>query len=108
MGMEISGNNNRPGPGPLGSTKSQPSATQGSTTRGSAASKSTGGADQFEKSDQAAQLQALQAEIADLPVVDAQRVQDVQQTIATGAFQIQPIQVADRLLTFEAGLSGKG
>ena len=41
---------------------------------------------------------------ANLPIVDTQRVQDVQRTLATGAFRIEPAQVADRLLTFEAGL----
>ncbi len=55
-------------------------------------------------SDQAAQLQALEAEIANLPVVDTQRVQDVQRTLATGSYEIQPAQVADKVLTFEAGL----
>lgn len=106
--MEISGSNNRPPQGPLESTKSPTSATLGSTARGSTASKTSGGTDQFEKSDQAAQLQALQAEIAHLPVVDTQRVQDVQQTLATGAFQIEPGQVADKLLAFEAGLGQQG
>ena len=50
------------------------------------------------------QLQALEAEIANLPVVDTQRVQDVQHTLATGSFEIQPARVADKVLTFEAGL----
>ena len=62
------------------------------------------GADQLKLSDQAAQLQALEAEIANLPVVDTQRVQDVQRTLATGSYEIQPARVADKVLTFEAGL----
>lgn len=108
MVMEISGNNNRPPQGPLESTRSQTSATPGNTARGGAASRPTGGTDQFDKSDQVLQLQALQAEIANLPVVDVQRVQEVQQTLATGAFEFHAGQVADKLLTFEAGFSRPG
>ncbi|MCP5429561.1 MAG: flagellar biosynthesis anti-sigma factor FlgM [Chromatiaceae bacterium] len=47
----------------------------------------TTGGDQLKLSNQAAQLQALEAEIANLPVVDTQRVQDVQRTLATGRFR---------------------
>ena len=70
----------------------------------SAKSQTTGG-DQLKLSSQAAQLQALEAEIANLPVVDTQRVQDVQRTLATGSFQVEPARVADKVLTFEAGLA---
>ena len=52
-------------------------------------------------------MQALEAQISSLPVVDTQRVQEVQQTIATSSYEIQPGRVADKVLTFEAGL-GKG
>ena len=105
MGIEISSNTGRPAQGAPETGKSQASATQSSGARGGAPAKSTGGGnDQVRLSNQAAQLQALEAEIANLPVVDTQRVQDVQQTIATGSFQIDPVQVADKMLNFEAGL----
>jgi len=104
MGIEIGGNNSRPSPGALESGKSQATA-QGSSARGGApARSSSGGSDEVKLSNQAAQMQALEAEIANLPVVDTQRVQDVQRTIATGSFQIEPAEVADKMLTFEAGL----
>ena len=51
-----------------------------------------------------ARQDTLEAEIAELPVVDTQRVQDVQRTLATGSFEIQPARVADKMLSFEAGL----
>lgn len=102
MGIEISGNG-RPPHEAVEAAKSQATVPGGKQTGGGAASKGAGG-DQVRLSDQAAQLQALEASIANLPVVDTQRVQDVQRTLATGAFQIEPAQVADKLLTFEAGL----
>ena len=46
----------------------------------------------------------FEAEIANLPVINTQRVQDVQRTLATGSFQIKPAEVADKMLQFEAGL----
>ncbi len=104
MGIEIGGSNSRPSPSALESGKSQ-ATTQASSARGGASARSSsGGSDEVKLSNQAAQMQALEAEIANLPVVDTQRVQDVQRTIATGSFQIEPAQVADKMLTFEAGL----
>ena len=72
---------------------------------GSVAGRSTA-TDQVSLTAQASQLQALESQIATLPVVDTQRVQDVQRTLATGSFQMEPLQVADKVLSFEAGLSG--
>lgn len=60
--------------------------------------------DQLNLSPKASQLQALEAQIAKLPVVDTQRVQDVQRTIATGSYAVEPARVAAKMLTFEAGL----
>ena len=106
MGIEISGNSGRQPSEAAEASKSQTSATQASAPRTGSSSKNPGsGADQVQLSNQAAQLQALEAEISNLPVVDTQRVQDVQRTIATGSFQIEPAEVADKLLSFEAGLS---
>jgi negative regulator of flagellin synthesis FlgM len=108
MGIEIKGNSGRPAHEALEAAKSQAAAPGSKQPRaGGAARPSAGGSDQLQLSSQAAQLQALEAQIANLPVVDTQRVQDVQQTLATGSFQIEPAQVADKLLTFEAGL-GRG
>ena len=42
--------------------------------------------------------------VAGDPVVDVHRVEDVQQTLATGNYEIRPAEVADKVLTFEAGL----
>ena len=105
MAIEISGNNGRSPREAAEAGRSQASAPSTNKTQTGSAGKSTSaGGDQLKLSNQAAQLQALEAEIANLPVVDTQRVQDVQRTIATGSFEIQPARVADKVLTFEAGL----
>jgi negative regulator of flagellin synthesis FlgM len=108
MGIEISGNNGRAMTGALDSAKSQSTPASTGGARGATPGKAgTAGSDQLQLSNQAEQLKALEAEIANLPVVDTQRVQDVQHTLATGTFQVEPAQVANKILEFEAGL-GKG
>lgn len=61
----------------------------------------TPGHDQFSLTRSAAQLKALEAQIAAQPVVDAQRVSGVQRAVATGSFQFQPEVAADNMLTQE-------
>ncbi|MCB1725322.1 MAG: flagellar biosynthesis anti-sigma factor FlgM [Chromatiaceae bacterium] len=107
MGIEINGNCGRPSHDAVEAAKSQSSATGSAASNragGSGNAKAGGTGDQVKLSSQASQLQALEAQIANLPVVDTQRVQEVQHTIATGALQVDPARVADKLLTFEAGL----
>lgn len=105
MGIEISRNSGRPPKEAAEAGKSQAAAPKNNqASAGTAARSGSSGADKLQLSSQAAQLQALEAEIANLPVVDTQRVQDVQRTLATGSFQIVPARVAHKLLTFEAGL----
>jgi len=103
MGIEISGNSGRPPQGAIESNNTASTAqTSQAAPQGRAAEQPSG--DQLKLSSQASQLHALEAEIAKLPVVDTQRVQDVQRTVATGSFQVEPARVADKILTFEAGL----
>jgi len=105
MPINISGNGGRPPPEAAEAGRSKATAANNSRSQSGATGKSGGsGSDQVKLSSQAAQLQALEAEIANLPVVDTQRVQDVQRTIATQSYEVQPARVADKVLTFEAGL----
>ena len=105
MAIEISGNNRQRPTEAADAGKSQATAASTKQPKSGAAGNSTSsGADKLNLSDQAAQLQALEAEIANLPVVDTHRVQDVQRTLATGSYEIQPARVAEKVLTFEAGL----
>ena len=67
-------------------------------------STATGSADKLSLTSEAAQIRALESEIAELPVVDTQRVEAVQQALATGSFQVDPAKVAEKMLNFESGL----
>jgi negative regulator of flagellin synthesis FlgM len=55
--------------------------------------------------DTAARLRSLENTLANLPVIDAQRVEDIQRSIAQGTFEVDPKRVADKLLRFEADLN---
>ena len=108
MAIEINSNSGRPPQEAVEASKAQSTSTNDMQPRAAAGAKSTSsGADQLKLSNQAAQLKAMEAEIANLPVVDTQRVQDAQRTLATNTLQVEPAQVAHKLLTFEAGL-GRG
>lgn len=52
------------------------------------------------------QLQTLTDSIADLPIVDAGRVEAVKNSIEDGSFRIDPPQVALKFLSFEATVHG--
>ena len=101
--MQINGNGGRPPHEAAEASKSQ-STTQANANQPKAAAAAKSGGDQLKLSNQAAQLQALEAEIANLPVVDVHRVEDVQRTLATNSYEIQPARVAHKVLEFEAGL----
>lgn len=103
MGIEI--NSGRPTQEAVEAGKAQStSRTESQPRTGSGARTASSGADQLKLSDQAAQLKAMETEIANLPAVDTQRVQEVQRTLATGSLDVEPAQVAHKLLTFEARL----
>jgi len=105
MGIEINGNGGRAPQEAIEAAKAQSTSPNDTQPRaGSGAKTAWSGTDQLKLSNQAAQLKAMEAEIANLPVVDTQRVQDVQRTLATSTLQVEPAQVAHKLLTFEAGL----
>lgn len=110
MSMEIKGPGGRPPVEPNETSQTGASQTNYSGRTGSGAdtsSSQSSRADTFSLTNQASQLQQLEAQISQLPVVDTQRVEDVQHAIATGTLQIQPARVADKLLQFEAGLSSQ-
>ena len=52
----------------------------------------------------AAQLQQLESRIAQMPVVDAQLVEEVQRQLATGSFRVDPDSSASKLLKMETSL----
>jgi negative regulator of flagellin synthesis FlgM len=70
-----------------------------------ASTTASGSPDTLSLTSEASQMQALESQIAELPVVDTKRVQDVQKALATGSFQVDPAKVAEKMLNFESGLS---
>jgi negative regulator of flagellin synthesis FlgM len=107
MSIEINGSSNRPPAGTsetsaTGRAKHAPSSTASSGARGGSR------ADTFSLTNRASQLQQLEAQIANLPVVDTQRVTEVQHALATGTLEIRPAEIAEKLLNFEAGLAPSG
>jgi len=57
--------------------------------------------------DTAKQLHKLEATIADMPIVDTARVEDVKKAIHNGQFLINSHRVAEKMLSFES-LLGRG
>lgn len=104
MAIEINGN-----PGPHASksgdgqavqvARNEPSVPQQENARPSAL-------DTVSLTDAAALMQKLEAVMVSLPVVDAQRVDGIQKTMANGQFEVDPMRVADKLVNFEMGLHG--
>jgi negative regulator of flagellin synthesis FlgM len=52
----------------------------------------------------ASQLQQMESQIAKMPIVDAQLVEEVQRMLATGNFRVNPDSAATKLLTLETSL----
>lgn len=81
------------------------------TTKAPAAGKSntakssgTGG-DTVSLTISATRLQELEAQVASLPIADAQHVADVQRSLATGTFAFEPEDAAENLLAQERQFS---
>lgn len=61
-------------------------------------------ADHVELSHSARSLQALAHEIADLPAVDAARVDSIRSAISEGRYHVDPVRLAQKFLEFEGDL----
>mgnify|MGYP003415294392 FL=1 len=57
--------------------------------------------------DTAARLKGLEAGVASLPVVDAQRVENIKKALADGTYNIDDKKVAEKLQQFEQSLKDK-
>lgn len=57
--------------------------------------------------DTAAQLRNLENNLAQLPVVDSQRVESIQQAIGNGTYEIDPKRIAAKMLGLEQQLQRK-
>lgn len=65
----------------------------------------TGKSDMVTLTDAAAQLHRLEQAIASHPVVNTQRVEQVQQVVSDGGFKTDPAQLATKILSFESALN---
>lgn len=77
----------------------------GSNQKAPVTSTSSGGDDTVSLTSSAMQLQALEDRIAELPVVDVQRVSDVQRALATGTLDVNEENAANNLLEIEKSFS---
>ena len=55
---------------------------------------------------EAQRLKALEANVAQQPVVDAQKVERIRNELAQGRYQIDPERVADKMMQFEQQVFG--
>lgn len=53
-----------------------------------------------------ARVKELQQRVATAPVVNAQRVHEIKQALASGSYAIDPVRVADKLARFEITRGG--
>lgn len=63
-------------------------------------------ADTVSLSEDSIRLRALTEQLADTPVVDSERVEQLRQAIADGSYQPDSERIADRMLSMEAQLFG--
>jgi negative regulator of flagellin synthesis FlgM len=66
------------------------------------------GADSVHITDSARQLAGLQQAIHELPEIDTQRVETLQQSIDRGQYHVDAGRIADKLLQLEGELAGGG
>lgn len=91
----------RPGntQGPATSVSGTQAGVQNKT--GSPASQPAASSDSVQLSDSARLLQGMTSKLADMPVVNEERVQQLQQAIADGHYPIDSLQLADKMVRFE-------
>lgn len=79
--------------------------TTGNNGQKAPATTTSGGNDRVSLTSSAMQMRALEDRIAELPVVDVQRVSDVQRALATGTLELSEADAANNLLEIEKGFS---
>ncbi len=62
-------------------------------------------ADKVTLTDTAAKLQKLEKQLSNLPVVDQERVANLQKAIASGEYKVDPVKTAEKLVQFESAFS---
>lgn len=85
--------------------KSSVTTSEKTSQKAPATTSGSGGGDKVSLTSSAMKLRELEARIAELPVVDVQRVSDVQRAIATGTLEVRDADAATNLLEIEKGFS---
>jgi len=94
----------------LSSSALQGATDSASTNRAKPSSEATSAtpgprADSVSLTSSASELQQLEQKIAKMPVVDAQRVETTQRSLATGNYKVSPDDSAEQLLEMERSLA---
>jgi negative regulator of flagellin synthesis FlgM len=72
--------------------------------RDSSATSVSGSVDKLSLTSEAAMMQSIESDIAELPEVDTARVQAIQAAVASGSYQVDSAKAAEKMLNFESGL----
>ncbi|MET0091222.1 MAG: flagellar biosynthesis anti-sigma factor FlgM [Candidatus Thiodiazotropha sp.] len=72
--------------------------------KGGGGATATSRTDSFDMTGNAGRLLELEGRIANMPIVDAQKVEAVQQALANGSFTIDPQSAAEKMLAMELSL----
>lgn len=87
-----------------GKSSQTKSSAKAGGSRSAATATATAGGDRLNLTGDAGKLQELEGRIANMPIVDAQKVEAVQQALANGSFTIDPQTAADKMLAMELSL----
>jgi len=71
---------------------------KGSKTNASASHPGAGSGPRVQLSSLGSQLAGIEASLANVPVVDTQKVEEIKQAISDGRFKVNPDVIADKLL----------
>lgn len=105
MPIDITGLPNGPSHGAGESTQVQSGPKQPAPEQEETGRPST--ADTVSLTDAATQMKKLEQSLANVPVVDSQRVEGLRQAIDQGRYDVDSEHVAEKFMGFEARLQGK-
>jgi len=87
------------------STSESKKSDKSSRTKGGQAATDVEATDRLNLTNEATKLQTISNHLSTLPMVDAERVSNVQLALATGKFHIEPIETADHIIEQEKELA---
>ncbi len=82
----------------------QTKSVQGSEGKAEQSSKATLEQDSVNLTNSAERIQSLEAQVARLPIVDTQKVEETRNSISDGTFEFNSDRIAEKLINFEKNL----